>query len=217
MKTDSTIRDDVLLELSFDPSIRADNIGVIVKNGIVTLNGSVPTYAEKSAVERATKRVGGIRAIAEELTVDLFGSHARDDIDIANFAKNSIDWNTTIPPNQVKVVVDDGWITLVGEVDWFFQSQAALDTVRHLVGIKGVHNEITVKKLTVSADEIRHKIETALKRSLKVVGEKIKVVASEGRISLTGTVHSLEEYDEAGRATWATHGVSDVENDLVVA
>jgi osmotically-inducible protein OsmY len=217
MKTDTAIQNDVREELSWEPSIQAQNIGVTVKDGVVTLTGNVPTYGEKSAAECATKRVSGVRAIAEELVVELFGGHTRDDADIAKAAKNAIDWNSSVPHDQVKVIVEKGWVKLSGEVDWYYQSEAAHDAVRFLLGVKGVSNQINLKAPSVSAIEVRGKIETALKRNMMNDSNNIKIVANEGKITLSGKVKTWEEHDEAGRAAWSTLGVSSVENDLVIS
>jgi osmotically-inducible protein OsmY len=217
MKTDSDLQRDVLAELECDPSVQAQHIGVSAKDGIVTLSGEVPTYAEKFATESAAKRVAGVRAIAEELKVNLFEAHQRNDGDIAHTAMSALDWNVSIPRGKVKVVVDDGWITLNGDVDWNYQREAAHEAVRHLMGVKNVIDLIKLNVHSVSPADVRSKIEKALKRNMIKDAAGITIEANDGAVKLRGKVHSWEEHDDAGSAAWATLGVTSVENDLVVA
>jgi len=217
MKTDSDLQRDVLAELAWEPSVQAQHIGVTVKDGVVTLNGEVPTYAEKFTTENTAKRVAGVRAIAEELKVNLLNAHQRNDSDIAESAINTLDWNVSVPKGKVKVVVENGWITLNGVVDWNFQREAAHDAVRHLMGVKAVTNQIKLNVPDVTTAEVRTKIETALKRNMVKDAAGITIEANGGKVKLHGKVHSWEEHDAAGSAAWSTLGVSAVENDLVVA
>jgi osmotically-inducible protein OsmY len=217
VKIDTTIQSDVRNELSWEPSVNAQNIGVTVKDGVVTLRGNVATYAEKSAAEDAAKRVSGVRAIAEELTVELYGDHLRDDGDIGNTAKNSIEWNIVVPKGKVKILVQNGWITLTGDVDFYFQKAAAYNAVQYLLGVKGVTNDIRIIAPTVSAGEVRGQIEAAIKRTMEKDSNDIHIAADDGRITLTGKVHSWLERDEVDRAAWSTRGVSSVENNIVVS
>ena len=219
MKTDTDLKRDVLAELAYEPSIKADDIGVSVQEGVVTLTGHVPTYTEKSAAERAVKRVLGVRAVVEELIVSLFSSHQRNDGDVAQSAATALDLNISVPPNTVQMMVENGWITLSGDVDWYYQREAAHDAVRHLLGVKGVTNSIEVKPLPsrfASTEEVRSKIEIALKRSMMNDIEGITIEANNGKVKLHGKVHSLKEFDDAGRAAWSAPGVTTVENDLQV-
>ena len=219
MKTDSDLKRDVLAELAYEPSIKAENIGVSVNDGVVTLNGSVPTYTEKFAAETAAKRVSGVRAIAEELTVSLFGDHIRNDSDIAQAAANAMNWNVSVPQDTVKMMVEDGWITLRGVVEWHYQLEAAHDAVRHLMGVKGVTNLMEVKPIvapTVSTVDVQSKIETALKRNILKDVAGITIEANNGKVTLHGKVHSWEERDDAAHAAWSSPGVIWVENDLVI-
>ena len=219
MKTDSDLKRDVLAELAYEPSIKAENIGVSVKDGVVTLNGNVPTYTEKFAAETAAKRVAGVRAIAEELTVSLFGDHERNDSDIAQAAANAMAWNVSVPQGTVKMMVENGWITLRGVVEWHYQREAAHDAVRHLMGVKGVTNLMEVKPIvapTVSTVDVQSKIETALKRNILKDVAGITIEANNGKVTLNGNVHSWEERDDAAHAAWSSPGVTWVENDLVI-
>jgi osmotically-inducible protein OsmY len=217
MKTDSDIQRDVLAELAWEPSVQAQHIGVSVKDGVVTLTGDVPTYFEKYATENAAKRVAGVRAIAEELNVNLFEYHKRNDSDIAESAMNTLDWNISVPKGKVKVVVDKGWVTLSGNVDWNYQREAAKEAIRHLMGVKNVTNMINLNTPSVSTLDVRTKIETALKRNMVKDADGITIEANGGKVKLHGKVHSWEEHDDAGSAAWSTPGVNAVENDLVVA
>jgi osmotically-inducible protein OsmY len=217
MKTDSDLQRDLLAELSWEPSVQAQHIGVSVKNGIVTLTGDVPTYAEKFATEKATRRVSGVQAIAEELKVNLLEAYQRNDSDIAQSAINTLDWNVSVPKGKVKVMVENGWLTLSGDVDWNFQREAAHDAVRHLMGVKAVTDQIKLNVPNVSTAEVRTKIDSAIKRNMVKDIAGITIEADNGKVKLHGKVHSWEEHDAAGSAAWSTLGVSSVENDLVVA
>ena len=219
MKTDSDLQRDVVAELAYEPSIKAQDIGVTVLQGVVTLTGHVPTYSEKVAAERAVKRVVGVRAVVEELVVNLFGNHQRNDGDVAQAAVTALDSNVSVPQDVVKTMVENGWITLTGHVDWNYQREAAHDAVRHLTGVKGVTNLMEVNPLpltSVSTVDVRSKIVVALKRSmLKDVGS-ITVESHEGKVTLHGKVQSWQEHDDAGRAAWSSPGVSLVENEIEV-
>ena len=220
MKTDTDLKRDVLAELAYEPSVIAQDIGVSAVDGVVTLTGHVPTYTEKFAAENAVKRVIGVRAFAEELTVSLLGAHNRNDSDIAQAAANALDWNVSVPHNKVKTMVENGWVTLSGNVKWNYQREAAHDAVRHLTGVKGVTDMMEVHpptSPTVSTIEVRNKIETALKRSMMKDADGISIDAINGKVTLSGKVHSWQEHDDAGLAAWASPGVSFVVNDLTIS
>lgn len=216
MKTDSDLQRDVLAELTNEPSVQAQHIGVSAKDGVVTLTGDVPTYAEKFATENAAKRVAGVQAIAEELKVNLVEAYQRNDSDIAKSAMNTLEWNVSVPTGKVKVEVEKGWITLSGDVDWNYQREAAHDAVRHLMGVKEVTNLINLNVPDVSTAEVREKIDSALKRNMVKDVAGITIEANGGKVKLHGKVRSWEEHDIAGSAAWSTLGVASVENDLVV-
>jgi osmotically-inducible protein OsmY len=214
--SDLELKKAVESELTYEPSINAAEIGVAVKDGIVTLSGHVPSYWEKIAAERAAERVAGVKALVNDLEVKLPSSSERTDEDIARAALNALEWSVLVPPNRIKVRVSKGWVTLEGNADWQFQKSAAEKAVRKLIGVKGVSNLVSVKP-RVSSIEVKSEIENALKRSAELDAEQIRVEAEGDRVILKGTVHSWFEREEAEKAAWRAPGVREVEDDLVVA
>ena len=216
MKTDTQLQEDVIAELKWEPSINATQIGVEVKDGVVTLTGHVTSFAEKWNAERAAQRVAGIKALAIEMDVTLPGSSKRNDADIARSAENVLQWTAGLPRDCVKVMVENGWITLSGEVDWGYQRQAAIRAVRYLLGVTGVSDEIAIKaKLPLSA--VKSDIEAALMRRAIDDARNISVKVQGGEVTLTGTVHSWSERDLAEHAAWGTPGVRNVVDLITVA
>lgn len=216
MKTDAQLQQDVIAELKWEPSVNAAQIGVEVKDGIVTLAGHVSSYAEKFDAERAAQRVAGVKALAIEMDVTLPGASKRNDADIARSAENVIEWLTYLPEDSVKVKVEGGWITLSGEVDWEYQRQTALSAVRYLMGVTGVSNLIAVKP-KVSLSAVKSDIEAALKRRAKSDAQNISVKVQGADVTLTGTVYSWSERDLASQAAWSTPGVRKVVDNMIVA
>jgi len=213
---DLELKKAVESELNFEPSINAAEIGVAVKNGVVTLSGRVPSYWEKIAAERAAARVAGVKAVANELEVRLPGSSERTDEDIARAAVDTLKWNVLVPADRIKVKVSKGWVTLEGTVDWQYQKSAAEKTVRKLTGVVGVTNLIEVKP-SVSKAEVKSAIEGALKRLAEVDANRIQVETEDGKVILSGTVRSWFEREEAERAAWAAPGVRAVEDHIAIA
>lgn len=216
MKTDTQLQLDVIAELKWQPSVNAAQIGVEVKDGVVTLAGHVDSYAEKWDAERATQRVPGVKALAIELEVKLPGSSRRDDADIARSAGNVLEWMTTLPKDHVKVKVEGGWITLSGEVDWDYQRQSATTGVRHLMGVTGVSDQITLK-VTPTRTTLKADIESALHRRTAADIRAITVDVHGADVTLSGTVHSWFERDVASDSAWGTPGVHKVVNNIAVA
>lgn len=214
MSQDDQLQKAVLAELNWEPSITAAHIGVTADNGTVTLSGHVESYGQKHAAEMATGRVKGVKAVAEEIEVRLPFQIKRDDADIATAAVNRLAWDTGTPRDAVKIKVEKGWLSLTGEVNWHFQKEAAEREVRHLLGVVGVTNNISIKPHVDTAhisDDIKH----ALHRSW-FEPEQVHVSAMGGKVKLTGTVGSWLERQTAGSTAWAAPGATTVENDLVV-
>ncbi len=216
MKTDAQLQQDVLAELKWEPSVNAAQIGVEVKEGIVTLAGHVDSYAEKWDAERAVQRVCGVKALAIEMDVTLPGSSKRTDADIARSAQNVLEWTTYLKKDSVKVMVEGGFITLSGQVDWTYQRQAAAGAVRNLMGVTGVSDQITIKP-SVSSGAVKSDIEAALKRRAKTDAQNISVDVRGSDVTLTGNVHSWSERDLATHSAWGTPGVHKVVDNLTVA
>ena len=220
MKTDTELQRDVMTELKWEPTIHAAEIGVGVKDGVVTLTGDVDSYSKKWAIVRAVRRVSGVKVVSEEIKVSPPDSYKRADEDMAQSATNVLNWNSWVPPDRVKVMVQDGWITLSGNVDWYYQKQRAEEAVRHLIGVVGVTNSITIKPPvpTVKTSEVKNGIEDALKRNARLLrdAEKIRVEVSGSKVILHGNVGSWADYEEAEYAAYCAPGVSQVENRLTV-
>jgi osmotically-inducible protein OsmY len=214
MSDDQALKQAVLDELIWEPSVNAAHIGVTAKDGVITLMGHVGNFFEKSAAERAARRVNDVKAVAEQIEVRLPFNVSHGDEDIASAALNRLKWDSTIPSGAIKPKVEKGWVTLTGEVDWHFQQEAAVSDIRGLRGVVGVSDEITIKPKP-NTSTIRDNIMVALDRSW-FDPAAINVTAEGGRIRLTGTVNSWYERNEAGDAAWAAPGTTSVENDISV-
>jgi osmotically-inducible protein OsmY len=216
MKTNSELQRDVQDELNWAPNVTAGEIVVTAKDGVITLTGNVPSYFEKHAAERVAGRVAGVMAIDEELKVNLPVLYERTDTDIAESALNALAWNIEVLRDHAKVKVENSWVTLTGQVDWYHQKMAAENAVRHLMGVKGVTNSITLKPRDVAtAAEIKTTIENTLQRNAISDARKITVTVHDGKVTLQDKAHSWQEKDEASYSAWGTRGVSSVENNIV--
>lgn len=215
--TDSQLRQDVIDELDFDPSFSGEHIGVAVDKNVVTLTGHVNSYAEKLAAIAAARRVKGVHAIAENIEVRYAYENKTADDQIAKRASDILNWDVLVPSNRVDILVEEGWVTLSGNVDWYFQKTAAEDDVRKLSGVRGVTNKIT---LTSSANpaNVKSKIESALKRRAEVEANAIRVTIQNGnKVILEGKVDNWEERRAAENAAWSAPGVASVEDRLTIA
>lgn len=215
MKSDTQLHKDIVDELRWDPRVKEAEIAVSAKGGVVTLTGSVETYAQKYAAERAVERVAGVRAVADDLHVRVPGSSQRTDTDIAHSAINALNWDIEVPDDKISVKVDGGWVTLKGEVGWQYQKSAAERAVRYLSGVKGISDLITVKPMA-SPVEVKAKIEAALKRNAELDAKGITVETTDGKVILKGNVRSWAERTDAERAAWAAPGVKEVDDRLIV-
>jgi len=215
MSQDSKLQQAVLAELEWEPSVNPAHIGVTANAGVVTLTGHVEDYMQKHAAEAAAGRVKGVKAVAEELEVKLPFDVRRDDEAIAAAAVDRLGWDVSVPRDAVKVRVEHGWVTLSGEVDWWFQGQAAEQAVKHLMGVVGVSNATTIKPSVNTAtlsDDITH----ALHRSWFFDPKTVQVTAERGQVRLTGTVHSQHDRQLAAETAWAAQGATGVQNLITV-
>ncbi|QXC53057.1 BON domain-containing protein (plasmid) [Agrobacterium salinitolerans] len=210
---DNTLRQNIIDELEFEPSIDAANIGVAVDAGVATLTGHVPTYMQKASVESIVRRVKGVKGIAEEIEVRPFSANLTADDEIAKRAVSTLKWNTVVPDDAVNVQVEKGWISLRGAVEWQYQKEAAADAVRTLTGVLGVTNWIEVKP-RVSVADVKKRIEDALKRNAEVEAQKIRINVADGEVVLEGKVDAWSERQAAERAAWAAPGVRSVVDHL---
>ena len=217
MKSDAMLRSDIVAELNFDPAITtvATDIGVIVKDGVVTLTGHPASHAEKHAIERAAQRVRGVKALAIEMSVKLAPNFERTDADIALAAERALEWNVLVPDEAIRPMVENGWLTLSGRVEWEYQRRAAEVAVRNLLGVKGVTDLVEVKA-RFSPVDIEKKIKEALHRQADRDSEHIEVLVNGGQVTLRGKVRSWAERKAAQGAAWSAPGVASVVNNLLV-
>jgi osmotically-inducible protein OsmY len=204
-----------MAELAWEPSVNAAQIGVEVKDGVVTLAGHVGSFVEKWEAERAAQRVSGLKGLAVEMDVTLPGSSKRNDVDIARSARSVLEWTSSSPQHEITVMVEAGWITLTGEVDWEYQRQAAARAIRGLMGVTGVSNQIALKP-NVSMMPVKSDIEAALKRRIHSDARHIVVGVQGTAVTLTGTVRSWSDLDSARNSAWSTPGVRSVADNLTV-
>lgn len=215
MKTNQDLQRDVENAIKWEPLMHAAEIGVTAKDGIVTLTGVVDSYAKKMEAEKAAKKVIGVKALVEKIDVKFSGSWTKTNEEIATDVLQSLKSNWSVPQDRVTVKVEDGWVTLEGELPWNYQKESAKNAVNYLMGVKGVTNNIKIK--SESHDAIEEKdVEDAIRRSWSVDGSDINVSVSGTTVTLTGTVDSWYQKEEAGRIAWKTSGIWLVKNELVV-
>jgi len=218
MKSDRQIRDDVEAALDWDPSFDSRKIGVAAKDGIVTLSGHVNAYPDRLSAQKAALSVIGDKAIANQIEINLPLDAKRSDTDIASAAMSALKSNISVPSDNVKITVQDGWISLTGKVDWWYQKNAAEMAVHYLRGVRGVSNNLTISAppTKVSSSEVRSKIESAFQRQAHLYAQKIKVAVEGNTVTLEGEVPTWQERWEAETAAWSAPGVSKVQDHLVI-
>ena len=209
------LRQDVVDELEYEPSVDAAHIGVAVDKGVVTLTGHVASYAEKQAAIAAVRRVKGVRAIAEEIEVLYALDKKTSDDEIAQRAIDILGWDMMVPSDSIQVMVHNGWVTLTGNVDWHYQKKQAEEDVRKLSGVRGVTNTIEIKP-SVQAEDVKRKIEEALKRHAEIEASAIRVTVRErNKVLLEGKVGSWDERNAVENAAWSAPGVKSVEDRMI--
>ena len=217
VRSDEDIQRDVLEELSWEAELQPNEIGVVVKDGVVALTGWVDSFSKKWAAERAAHRVRGVVAVANDIEVRLPGSAERTDADIAAAATRALEWDALLPIEELEVTVSKGWVTLRGEVEWEYEKREAERVVRRLMGVRGVSNLITVRpRVKATPSELQRRIDAALVRSAHTDAERIKVEVDGDKVVLKGTVRSWAEKQEAERAAWSAPGVAEVDNRIIV-
>jgi len=215
-RTDALIQSDVMAELKWEPRVKPNEIGVAVKDGVVTLTGWVDSYTKRWAAEEAAHRVRGVKAVANDIEVKLPSSDQKTDADIAAAAVRALEWDAFLSIDKLDVTISKGWITLQGEVEWQFQRDEAERVVRRLTGVKGVSNLIVVKP-RVTPSDIKKKIEQALIRTAQSDANNITVDVDGTKVTLKGTVRSWAERKEAERQAWAAPGVTSVDNRITIS
>jgi osmotically-inducible protein OsmY len=214
-RTDAEIQKEVLEELKWDPRVQPNEIGVIVKNGVVTLTGTVDSYAKRWAAEEAALRVRGVKAVANDVEVRLVTTEKKTDEDIAKAVVRALEWDAVVLTDKIEVTVSNGWVTLKGEVEWQYQKLDAERVVRRLTGVTGVTNLITVTP-RVSPQELKERIEKALVRTVETDAKNITVEVDGDAVILKGTVRSWAERNEAERVAWSAPGVAHVDNRITI-
>jgi osmotically-inducible protein OsmY len=212
-RTNEELQKDVQEAIKWEPLLHAAEIGVTVKDGVVTLTGSVDNYSKKTEAETAAKNVKGVKAVVEKIEIKFSDLTKRDDGEIATSVLNALKW--TSAPDKIKVKVENGWVTLEGELVWNYQKESARTSVKSLMGVKGIFNNITVKANPQDTIE-KTDIELALIRNWAIDDKNIHVEVLANNVTLTGTVHSLYQKEEAGRIAWNAPGVWTVKNDLEI-
>lgn len=216
MKNNMELESEVRAELAWDPKVDDKDVRVLVTDGIVTLNGTVPSYADQWAAERAAERVFGVRAVANDLAVAVPVRFQRTDTTIAQAVVDALAWDVQVPDTNIKASVTNGWVTLQGDVEWRYQHDAAARAVRNLAGVRGVTNNIKVTATRVSSGDVSKAIKEALERRADRTAENIVVEAIEGVVTLSGSVPSFGDRRAAEGAAWSAPGVTEVNDELAV-
>lgn len=218
MKTNDELQKDVMAEIKWDPQLESvhTQIGVASNDGVITLSGVVDSYGQKMAAEKAAQRVYGVKVVASDLEVRLAGWAAKNDTEIAEAVRNALKWNSAVNEDRIEVKVDNGWVTLDGEVQWRYEKISAQHNVEGLVGVRGVTNTIRIKQKPIDTKEIRNKIAAAFHRSATLDANAIKLEISGGRVTLTGTVSSWAEKESAEQIAWKSPGVLVVDNRIEI-
>lgn len=215
MKTDANLRTDVEKELEWDPRFDARDVGVAVKGGVVTLSGHVRSFAERWAAQDAAQLVGGVKAIANEIEVKLPASALRSDTELAQAALDALALNSSVPADDIKVTVQAGWVTVGGQVSFWYQKQAVETTLRQLRGVIGFSNNIQLKPKATALD-VKGRIEETFRRHAQLDADKIRVKVADGTVTLEGEVQSWRERNEAEIAAWAAPGVESIQDKLTI-
>jgi osmotically-inducible protein OsmY len=215
MKTDAEIQKDVLDELRWEPSLEATEIGVAVKRGVVTLSGTLNSYHKKAAAERAAKRVRGVIAVALDIEVKLGGGFIKNDAEVAEAVVNALKWHSALNEDRIKVKVEDGIVTLEGNVDWNYQKKAVTSAIESITGVKHILNNLTIRTRAEPKD-IKQKISAAFHRSATIDSDNVHVVLEGDKAILQGKVRSWAEKIDAENAVWSAPGITKVENKLTV-
>lgn len=215
MKSDIQIQNDVIEQLKWEPGLNAAEIGVAVKNGIVTLSGIVDTWSKKIAAEDAAKKIAGVKAVAEDIQVGVSPGFRKTDAEIAEAVVFALRWNTTIPDEKIKIRVEDGVVSLDGEVEWNYLRSAAESAIEKLAGVRRINNYIKIKP-SAKPNNVKQKITAAFIRSATIDSGKIMVETDGGKVILSGTVRSFAEREDAEKAAWSAPGVTSVVNNLVM-
>jgi osmotically-inducible protein OsmY len=213
MKTDNQIQKDVMDQLKWEPFLNASEIGVAVKNGVVTLSGIVDTYSKKLAAEKAAKKVSGVKAVAEDIQIGVSPAYSKTDAEIAEAVLNALKWHSAVQEEKIKIKVENGVVTLDGEVEWDFQRSNAKTAIENLTGVRTVYNFIVLKP-KITASDIEQKIRAAFQRSATIDSGTITADVVGSRVTLRGKVRSFAEIEDAENAAWFAPGVTSVENRI---